>query len=212
MISADMKKPPLIIMAAALKENGGIGYNNALPWNIPGDWKYFEETTTKSYGDVVFDNVRSSTDWNNIVIMGRRTFEAHPMLGVPLANRYNIIISGNKDYNVGVSSNVELTTSLEEAIARAYALSKDDGYIFILGGEEIYRQSLLLPECTHLLITEIHSSTRILCDRFIPEIDPKVFRLAQHEELKTFLKDKNIPFGRQKYQHFEYEFVLYIRK
>jgi dihydrofolate reductase len=79
-----------------------------------------------------------------------------------------------------------------------------------LGGEQIYRQSIVLPECTHVLITNIYSSKHIPCDTFIPAIDPKVFRLAGHDELETFLKE-SIPKGKQTHEHLHYEFVLYLR-
>lgn len=92
-------KKPFVFMAAAIAENGGIGFKNGLPWNIPGDWSYFENTTTKSYGDQKHVH-KNPTDWCNVVIMGRYSFEARPMLKEPLANRYNIIVSRNPEYDL----------------------------------------------------------------------------------------------------------------
>jgi dihydrofolate reductase len=111
----------------------------------------------------------------------------------------------------GESSIVELVTSLDEAFRRAETLVKEDGRIFILGGEDIYRQSILLSECTHVLITNIYSSVPVPCDTFIPKIDPSVFTLASHDELELFLKE-SVPKGKHIYENFEYEFVLYLRK
>lgn len=111
----------------------------------------------------------------------------------------------------GNSPITELVCSLDQALNRADKLVKEDGRIFMLGGEEIYRQSILLPECTHVLITNVYSSTPIPCDTFIPRIDPSVYRLASHNELESFLKQK-VPKGMQKHENFEYEFVLYMRK
>ncbi|KAG2208676.1 hypothetical protein INT47_007775 [Mucor saturninus] len=203
-------KKPFVFMAAALAENGGIGYKNGLPWSIPGDWSYFENTTKKSYGQEKYVH-KEATEWSNVVIMGRHSFEARPMLKEPLANRYNIVVSRNPHYDFGTSSIVELVTSLDEAFRRAEALVKGDGRIFMLGGEEIYRQSITLPECTHVLITNIYSSLPVPCDTFIPKIDPSVFKLASHDELELFLKE-SVPKGKQTHEHFEYEFVLYLRK
>lgn len=104
-----------------------------------------------------------------------------------------------------------MATSLNEAFEKANVLVKDHGRVFVLGGEEIYRQSIVLPDCTHVLITHIHSSVPIPCDTFIPEIDPDVFEKASHDELESFLKE-NIPKGRHQHEHFEYEFILYIRR
>lgn len=86
-------------MAAALAENGGIGYKNGLPWSIPGDWEYFENVTTKSYGDQKYQYT-DATEWSNVVVMGRLSYESRPMLREPLANRYNIIVSRNPDYKL----------------------------------------------------------------------------------------------------------------
>lgn len=93
-------KKPFVFMAAALAENGGIGYKNGLPWSIPGDWQYFEHTTTKSYGDEKQHIHKDPTEWSNVVILGRLSFEARPMLKEPLANRYNIVVSRNPEYDV----------------------------------------------------------------------------------------------------------------
>ncbi|KAI8083604.1 dihydrofolate reductase-like domain-containing protein [Thamnidium elegans] len=198
---------PFVFMAAALASNGGIGYKKGLPWSIPGDWQYFEDVTTKSYGD----SESRSDEWSNVVILGRHSYEARPMLGEPLANRYNIVVSRNLEYDVGNSPIAELVNSLDEAFDKADIMVKEDGRVFMLGGEELYRQSISLPQCTHILITNIYSSTPIPCDTFIPEIDPSVYQLVSHKELESFLKRK-VPKGRQQYENFEYEFVLYVRK
>lgn len=91
-------KKPFVFMAAALAENGGIGYKNGLPWSIPGDWKYFENTTTKSYGEQKYVH-KSPIEWSNVVVLGRHSFESRPMLREPLENRYNIVVSRNSEYN-----------------------------------------------------------------------------------------------------------------
>lgn len=105
----------------------------------------------------------------------------------------------------------ELVANLDEALELASTKVKEDGRIFLLGGEQIYKQGILRPECSHVLITNIHSSKHIECDTFIPKIDPDIFRQATHDELEEFLKE-NIPKGHQIYEHFTYEFVLHIRK
>lgn len=96
------KKKPFIFMAAALAENGGIGHENGLPWSIPGDWKFFENITSKPYngsfgGSHIPDD---TTVWSNVVIMGRHSYESRPMLCVPLFHRYNVIVSRNANYEM----------------------------------------------------------------------------------------------------------------
>lgn len=111
----------------------------------------------------------------------------------------------------GKSPIVELVSDLDQAFRRAEMLVKEDGRIFMLGGQTLYEQSIDLPECTHVLITNVYSSVPVPCDTFIPKIDPSVFRLATHEELELFLKE-SVPMGKHSYENFEYEFILYIRK
>ncbi|KAI8369200.1 dihydrofolate reductase [Choanephora cucurbitarum] len=199
-------------MAAALAKNGGIGYRHALPWHIPGDWSYFERVTTKPYRNAPYKDSHidhlSGADYYNVVILGRQTFESKPMSGIPLENRFNIVVSKNPDYKT--PSLTALATSLEEAFELSALKVKANGRVFLLGGEQVYRQSILMPECTHILLTNVYSDIEIVCDAFIPPIDTAVFRLADHEELEAFVEE-TMPRGKQKYQHFEYEFVLYVR-
>ena len=62
--------------------NWGIGYQNRLLVSIPSDMKFFRQTTT-----------------GKVVVMGRKTLESFPN-GMPLKNRTNIVLTGNKDYHV----------------------------------------------------------------------------------------------------------------
>ena len=57
----------------AVSENGVIGKNNTLLWNIPEDMQYFIKRTT-----------------GKIMIMGRKTYDSFKK---PLSNRFHIVIS-----------------------------------------------------------------------------------------------------------------------
>ena len=65
-------------LVVAMDVDGCIGSNNTIPWSLPEDLKHFKELTE-----------------NNIVIMGRKTFESLP--NGPLKNRMNIVISSHID-------------------------------------------------------------------------------------------------------------------
>ena len=75
-------------------KNWAIGKNNSLLVRIPADMKYFRQMTE-----------------GNIVVMGRKTLESFPQ-GRPLANRVNIVISHNPDYQV---KDAIVVHSVEEA-------------------------------------------------------------------------------------------------
>lgn len=108
----------IIAIAAALGDTHGIGYQQDLPWSIPADWEWFQRITTKPYKNQqqqelistdIIDNLittsepcnfEKDSDWHNIVIMGRLSWESIPMQQRPHHNRYNIVVSTQKTYNV----------------------------------------------------------------------------------------------------------------
>lgn len=108
------------IIAAMAGEKRVIGVNNSLPWHHREDLQRFKRLTT-----------------GNIVVMGRKTFES---IGKPLPNRVNVIISRDTSF---VAEGCEVYTSIEEALKNA---QKHDKEIFIIGGGEIYLQSLGLAD------------------------------------------------------------------
>ena len=108
-------------------KNWAIGKNNSLLVRIPADMKYFRQMTE-----------------GNIVVMGRKTLESFPQ-GRPLANRVNIVISHNPDYQV---KDAIVVHSVEEAMQEC---KKHKGEVFVIGGESIYRA--MLPYCNIAYVT-----------------------------------------------------------
>ena len=125
-------------------KNWGIGYNNKLLVSIPSDMKFFRQTTT-----------------GRVVVMGRKTLESFPN-GLPLKNRTNIVLTGNRDYQVKDAVIVHSKDELMEEL-RKYAA--DD--IYVIGGEIIYR--MLLPECDTVLVTKIDRAFQ--ADTYFPNLD-----------------------------------------
>jgi dihydrofolate reductase len=133
-----------IIVAAA--ENGVIGKNNALPWRIPADMRYFKRTTM-----------------GKPIVMGRKTFES---IGKPLPGRTNIVITRNPAF---VAEGVKVVSSLDEALKLAEDIAVADGAeeLVVIGGAEIYRSAM--PRADRLYLTEVHASVE--GDALLPEID-----------------------------------------
>ena len=98
-----------IIVAA--DKNWGIGRNNELLVSIPADMKMFREETT-----------------GKVVVMGRKTLESFPN-GLPLKNRTNIVITGNKDYQV---KGAVVVHSIEEALKEVEKYPAQD--VYCIGG------------------------------------------------------------------------------
>ena len=105
-------------LIVAVDENYGIGKTNSIPWDLPGDLKYFKEITTSKPG--------------NVVIMGRKTWESIPDKFRPLRDRVNIIIT-SQDLDLSSYKDTYSFKTLKEAIsftqANFYKLKLGDNYI-----------------------------------------------------------------------------------
>ncbi|HJC89473.1 MAG TPA: dihydrofolate reductase [Candidatus Mediterraneibacter excrementigallinarum] len=124
--------------------NWGIGYQNRLLVSIPSDMKFFRQTTT-----------------GKVVVMGRKTLESFPN-GMPLKNRTNIVLTGNKDYHV---KDAVIVHSKEELLEELKKYDTDE--IYVIGGESIYR--MLLPYCDTAYVTKIDRAFQ--ADTFFPNLD-----------------------------------------
>jgi dihydrofolate reductase len=130
----------MITLIAAVAENNALGKDNQLLWHLPDDFKRFKNVTIDHH-----------------IIMGRKTFESFPK---PLPNRIHVIISRQKDYQ---PEGCIVVDSLEKAIA----VCPKNEEIFIIGGGEIYKQSIEIAD--KLDITRVHHT--FAADTFFPEID-----------------------------------------
>lgn len=75
---------------------------------------------------------------------------------------------------------VYVCNSIDEALILTQGLplkSKIES-IFVIGGGQIYKQAISLPECSKLYITEVDDETP--CDTFFPEI-PSNYSLSVHK-------------------------------
>lgn len=150
----------------AMSNNRVIGRNNALPWHLPEDLKYFKRVTM-----------------GKPMIMGRKTYES---IGKPLPGRTNIVISRNPHYT---AQGVETVTSLDEAMALSELIGKRDGVdeAIVIGGAEIFLLSL--PLADRLYLTEVHA--HIEGDTWFPEFDHSQWQEVTRE---NFMADESNPY------------------
>jgi dihydrofolate reductase len=153
----------MISIIVAVAENNAIGKNNQLLWHLPADMKFFKEKTI-----------------GHCVITGRKNYESIPEKFRPLPNRTNIVITRQKNYN---APGAVVVSSLEEAIEKAKAISNDE--IFIIGGGEIYAQSLSLADKIYL--TKVHRTFD--ADTFFPELNLDDWEIIS--SIKYDADDKN---------------------
>lgn len=140
----------MISIIVATSQNNVIGKDNTLIWHLPADMKFFKEKTT-----------------GHCVITGRKNYESIPEKFRPLPNRTNIVITRQTDYQ---APGAIVAVSVEDAIEKAKATG--DPEIFIIGGAEIYRQSLRYTG--RIYLTQIHQ--RFEGDAFFPELSPAEWR------------------------------------
>src|ERR1700753_934479 len=114
----------IVTIVVAISENNAIGKNNQLLWYLPADLKHFKNITT-----------------GHTVIMGRKTYES---VGKPLPNRRNIIITRQ---SIGIEG-----CEVVNSITAALELCKTEREVFIVGGAEIYKQSMHLTDRIYLTV------------------------------------------------------------
>ncbi len=112
-------------LIVAHARNGAIGIDGKLPWYLPEDSKHFKRTTL-----------------GKPVIMGRKTWES---LGRPLPGRKNVVITRQADY---VAEGACVVPTIEAALEAV----KDEPVAFIMGGAQIYEQTLPLVKVAHVTV------------------------------------------------------------
>ncbi len=137
------------IIIAAVAENGAIGKDNKLIWDLPDDMRFFKEQTT-----------------GKPVIMGRKNYESIPEKYRPLPKRPNIIITRNTNYEAPGSA---VFNDLNAAIESQRQKGVDETYI--IGGAEIYNLALKEDRVDEMYLTRIHASFE--ADTFFPAFDKK---------------------------------------
>ena len=153
----------------AVGKNREIGKGNKLLWHIPEDLKNFKEITT-----------------GKTVIMGRKTFES---IGRPLPNRKNIVLSKNGDKKSFEQKGIELYQNLENLISD-YKNSEEE--IFIIGGEQIYREFMQKGLVRRLYISYIEFSDSE-ADAYFPKIDYdnwKIIKEKNYDDWKFCMYEK----------------------
>jgi dihydrofolate reductase len=142
----------IINIIAAVAENGVIGRDGKLPWHLSDDLRRFKRLTM-----------------GHTIVMGRRTWES---IGRPLPGRRTIVVSRQPQYRVAAES-VEVAARLEDALQMTEVAGDDE--VFIVGGAELYRESLTRADRLHL--TRVHAS--VAGDTMLPPIEWPEWRLVE---------------------------------
>jgi dihydrofolate reductase len=133
----------IISLIVAMDEKRGIGKAGKIPWRLSSDLKKFRELTMGHH-----------------MIAGRKTFES---IGKPLPGRQMIVVT----HNAGFKADDSLIAG---SVSAALALAQERGEteVFVIGGAEIYAQTLDAADRVYL--TQVHAE--VDADRFFPDLSP----------------------------------------
>lgn len=118
-----------IAMIAALDQNQVIGSDNAMPWHLPDDLKFFKANTL-----------------DKTVVMGRKTFESIGARALP--KRRNLVITRNPDFQ---AEGVETFSSIEAALQSCVGETSE---VIIMGGGQLYQQMMPFAHKLYLTLVE----------------------------------------------------------
>ena len=115
-----------ISLIAAIGKNNELGKNNSLIWSLPGDMKFFRETTI-----------------NHTIIMGYNTYLS---IGKPLPKRRNIVLT-SKNINI---NDIVVYHNIDDLLKKE--ISNDE--VFIIGGASIYNSFYSLANKMYLTLID----------------------------------------------------------
>lgn len=142
----------IVSLIWAMAEDRVIGADNALPWRLPADMKWFRRHTL-----------------GKPVVMGRRTFESFG--GRPLPERTNIVVTRDRDYR---AEGALVVHDIDAALAAA----GDAEEVMVIGGARFY--AAMLPRADRLYVTLVHG--RFEGDARFPKLDWSAWREVAREE------------------------------
>lgn len=147
-----------VVQVVAMDRQRCIGVDNQLPWHLPDDLKHFKATTQ-----------------GGVMLLGRKNFDS---IGRALPNRVSWVLTRDTDWQAdGVKVAHSLEQLLDGAAADAKALGQNQ--IFVIGGAELYRQTLEISD--QLIVS--HVDLAVSGDVFYPEI-PVTFQAVQRTPIQ----------------------------
>lgn len=159
-------------IVVAADEKNGIGKDGTLPWHLKAELKYFKELTVHTEDELK----------ENMLIMGRSTWESLPANVRPLPARRNVVLSTKSDYD---APGAELADSLDKAFMYA---NEQVEKVFVIGGQSLFEQSIIHPNLRGIYLTRIHETFD--CDTFFPQIPsdfmPEISRGKGEEDGVSF--------------------------
>ncbi|THW79391.1 hypothetical protein D6D19_01214 [Aureobasidium pullulans] len=226
--------PPLTLIVATTAKNG-IGKNGTLPWPmLKKEMAYFARITKRVPSSAPDASLLAETssqlsdssetaatatiqEAQNVVVMGRKTWESIPPKFRPLPQRTNVVISRSEKLE-GAGQDVIVGDSISSALSSLVSKVKEGqaaplGRVFVIGGAAIYKQALDMEQAKSILLTRVEGEWD--CDTDFPvdvEAD-QAWSRKQKSELDGFVGEgvEEKLHEEVKGQKVGYEFRLYER-
>lgn len=154
-----------IILIAAIDRTNAIAKNGAIPWKLKDDLALFKKKTM-----------------GHFLLTGRKTYDS---IGHSLVGRTMLILTNQENFK---TQDGIIFHSIEKAIT--YAKEQGETDLFVIGGAEIYVQTM--PLATHLYLSFV--DTIIQGDIFFPDINfsewektSTKFTLADNQNEHSFI-------------------------
>lgn len=151
-------------MIVAAAEDGAIGRGGDLIWRISADLKRFKAITM-----------------GHTIIMGRKTWDSLPKGALP--GRRNVVVTRDEAF---AAVGADVYHSLEEAVA-----SCNGQEAFIIGGAQIYGQSL--PMVERLYLTKVFASYSD-ADAHFPMLNDDEWEVVNEEAVEQTADGLNYQF------------------
>ena len=128
-----------------MAKNRVIGADNRIPWHLPNELRLFKSLTMGHH-----------------IVMGRKTYESINRL---LPGRTTVIVTRRRDYEVPGAI-------VAHSIQAALDACKGDSEIFVIGGAELFRETLPIADRIHLTVVDAEPAG----DTFMPVFDMSEWR------------------------------------
>ncbi|KAL8682281.1 MAG: hypothetical protein Q9186_001650 [Xanthomendoza sp. 1 TL-2023] len=174
---------PSLTLIVATTPSLGIGLRGSLPWpTLKADLQFFarvtkrpptlsSSTTSEHPAPQPRSDRPETSNIRNAVIMGRKTFDSIPPKFRPLKDRVNVVVTRSPDSSslspYHSNKDVIITSSISDGLQRLQSQEKEFGRVFVIGGAEIYKQSIGLRECERVLWTRLSGEWE--CDTWFPD-------------------------------------------
>lgn len=179
---------------AAMSKNRVIGKNNQLPWHLPEDFQFFKDKTKNSImimGRKTFDSLPGLLKGRFHIIISRDPLKTEKQIKAKMGltcylpeltkKQQGAFLDAQdakkKNIEVAIVSKLGIAIELADMMLDPAHFLHREGFgqeVFVIGGGEIYQQSL--PQLDRIYLTRIEKDYE--GDAYFPEFEHLPFKLT----------------------------------